>query len=337
MKKLYLFLTAIVMVLNTSIVFSQNVAINTSGTAADANAILDVSSANKGVLIPRLDFVNRPTVGVTTGMLIYVVTNGPDGNNSFYYYDGTQWLKVRNRNDQQNLSLGHDTLFLSQGNYVLLGSVFTSQGYIKCGTNYINPSADNNNCGSCGAVCPSGKVCSNGACVTTCLAGFTLCLGSCINASTDINNCGSCGHACQPGQVCSAGACVVSCQIGLTNCSGICINSSSDNSNCGSCGLVCSAGKVCAGGVCVLSCQAGLTNCAGTCTNLSSSNNNCGSCGTLCPAGKACSNGACITTCQAGLTNCAGSCANLTNDNNNCGSCGHPCAAGHGCLNGVCQ
>jgi adhesin HecA-like repeat protein len=336
MRKIYCLLSVILMLTFASTIFGQNVAINTDGSFADPNAILDVKSTNKGVLIPRIDYANRPTVSVASGMMIYVTANGPDGNNAFYYNDGSQWLKVRNHTEQQSLALGHDTLFLSQGNFIVLGTVLTSQGFIKCGANYINPSQDNNNCGACGNVCPAGKICSNGACVLSCQAGLTNCSGICINTASDISNCGFCGHVCPAGQVCVAGNCTLSCQAGLSNCSGTCTNLGLDNNNCGGCGIVCVPGKVCANGNCVLSCQAGLTNCAGTCTNTQTSNSSCGFCGNVCAAGKICVNGVCTLTCQAGLTNCAGTCVNPANDNNNCGFCGHVCAAGHACLNGNC-
>lgn len=70
-------------------IFGQNVGINTDGSLPNPNAMLDVKSTNKGILIPRIDYNNRPTVNVPSGMLIYVVTNGPLGNNAYYYYNGT--------------------------------------------------------------------------------------------------------------------------------------------------------------------------------------------------------------------------------------------------------
>jgi hypothetical protein len=55
--------------------------------------MLDVKSADKGILIPRVDFNNLPLTPAT-GLLVYVTANGPDGNNAFYYYDGLQWQKI---------------------------------------------------------------------------------------------------------------------------------------------------------------------------------------------------------------------------------------------------
>jgi hypothetical protein len=72
---------------------SQNVGINTDGSEPDPSAALDVKATDKGVLIPRVDFNNLP-VSPAIGLLVYVTANGPDGNNAFYYFDGTQWQKI---------------------------------------------------------------------------------------------------------------------------------------------------------------------------------------------------------------------------------------------------
>ncbi len=62
-------------------------------------------------------------------------------------------------------------------------------------------STDENNCGTCGNVCTTGKLC---------------CSSSCINTQTDENNCGTCGKKCAAGALCQAGSCVVQETIDLT-------------------------------------------------------------------------------------------------------------------------
>lgn len=71
---------------------SQSVGINTGGVP-NSNSMLEVQSTNKGILIPRIDYANRPTINVTSGMLIFVTANGPDGNNGYYYYNGSAWVR----------------------------------------------------------------------------------------------------------------------------------------------------------------------------------------------------------------------------------------------------
>ena len=57
------------------------------GTASpDASAQLDITATNKGLLIPRVIFSNRPATPAT-GLLIYQTDNTP----GYYYYNGTAW------------------------------------------------------------------------------------------------------------------------------------------------------------------------------------------------------------------------------------------------------
>lgn len=58
---------------------------------ADPNAILDISSDNKGIMIPRLEESERPATP-SAGLLIYQVDNNP----GFYYYDGSAWTRIDN-------------------------------------------------------------------------------------------------------------------------------------------------------------------------------------------------------------------------------------------------
>jgi hypothetical protein len=59
----------------------------------DPNSMLDVTSTNKGIIIPRVDFNNLPATP-PAGFLVYVTANGPDGNDAFYYHTGAQWRKM---------------------------------------------------------------------------------------------------------------------------------------------------------------------------------------------------------------------------------------------------
>jgi hypothetical protein len=43
-------------------VFAQNIGINADGSRPNANAILDIKSGNKGLLIPRMDSVARNAI-----------------------------------------------------------------------------------------------------------------------------------------------------------------------------------------------------------------------------------------------------------------------------------
>jgi hypothetical protein len=66
---------------------SQNVGIGTP--TPHASAQLEISSANKGLLIPRMTQANRP-VSPATGLLIYQTNNTP----GFYYFNGSSWAAL---------------------------------------------------------------------------------------------------------------------------------------------------------------------------------------------------------------------------------------------------
>ncbi len=71
---------------------AQSVAINTSGNAADNSAILDVSSTDRGVLVPRLTTTQRTGISTpATGLLVY-----DTDLNSFYFYSGSAWTAIPN-------------------------------------------------------------------------------------------------------------------------------------------------------------------------------------------------------------------------------------------------
>ena len=68
---------------------SQSLGINTTGAAAANSSILDVSSTDKGLLVPRMNKSQRNAIGSpATGLLVY--QNSPDST-GFYYYDGAKW------------------------------------------------------------------------------------------------------------------------------------------------------------------------------------------------------------------------------------------------------
>jgi len=69
--------------------FSQNVAINTSGTSADVSAMLDVSSTTKGILVPRVTSVQRTAISSpANGLLVFDIST-----NSFWFFS-TTWKEL---------------------------------------------------------------------------------------------------------------------------------------------------------------------------------------------------------------------------------------------------
>ncbi len=84
------FLPAVILlVFSFSRANGQSLGVNTSGAPAHNSSILDVSSTNKGVLIPRMTKSQRNAIATpATGLLIY--QEGPDST-GFHYYTGSGW------------------------------------------------------------------------------------------------------------------------------------------------------------------------------------------------------------------------------------------------------
>lgn len=73
-------------------VSAQNVAINATGAAPAASAMLDVSSTTSGFLVPRMTTAQRTAIAApATGLLVYDTSFG-----AFWYFDGTVWRPFLN-------------------------------------------------------------------------------------------------------------------------------------------------------------------------------------------------------------------------------------------------
>src|SRR5689334_7733431 len=82
-----------------------------------------------------------------------------------------------------------------------------AQGQTSCDGACVDLSSSEAHCGACGVACPSGTVCSSGACQRSCAAPQQACGQSCVVTASDAANCGACGHACASGEACRDGRC----------------------------------------------------------------------------------------------------------------------------------
>lgn len=88
MKKLFF---SLLLISAAFISKAQSVAINSTGSAADASAMLDVTSTSKGLLLPRMTVAQRNAISSpATGLMIYQ-TNGGAG---MYLYTGSEWKNM---------------------------------------------------------------------------------------------------------------------------------------------------------------------------------------------------------------------------------------------------
>lgn len=134
MKKLFAFLLLGVAFAQTSTVLAQGMAVNTTGSAANASAMLDVSSTTQGMLVPRMTAAQRAAISSPeTGLLVYQT----DGTTGFYFYNGSAWTSL---NALTNVTTQGNTF---NGNSQLVQT--TAGGALPAisGTNVTNINASN--------------------------------------------------------------------------------------------------------------------------------------------------------------------------------------------------
>ncbi len=121
------------------------VAINTTGSQPDASSQLDVSSSNKGILIPRMTTAGRNTItSPALGLLVFDTDKG-----TFMFYDGSKWKALafsdedkaaaqsRNVDDPApNAAFGSRVAI--SGNYAVIGAPrYATGGLTNAGAAYV--------------------------------------------------------------------------------------------------------------------------------------------------------------------------------------------------------
>jgi hypothetical protein len=94
MKKLFLVLSFLIQIVAAE-VFGQNIGINATGALPDPSSMLDVSSSNSGLLIPRMTTVQRNAIASpAVGLYIYNTTT-----NTFNVFNGAAWASLGYENN----------------------------------------------------------------------------------------------------------------------------------------------------------------------------------------------------------------------------------------------
>ena len=73
--------------------FKVNAQVGIGTTSPETSAKLDVSSANKGFLLPRVTIVQRNAMTATTGLQVYCTDCGA-GPGELQIYNGTSWTNA---------------------------------------------------------------------------------------------------------------------------------------------------------------------------------------------------------------------------------------------------
>ena len=83
MKQLYIFCF-----ITLGCLFKLNAQVGINTTTPNASSVLDITSTNQGMLIPRMTQVQRVAIATpATGLLVFQT----DNTAGFYYWDGTTW------------------------------------------------------------------------------------------------------------------------------------------------------------------------------------------------------------------------------------------------------
>ena len=92
LKQLILGVSAFILIALSNNLYSQSgVGINSTAASADPSAMLDVSSINKGLLVPRMTLAEKNAIVTpANGLLIYQI----DGVIGFWHYNGTTWVQA---------------------------------------------------------------------------------------------------------------------------------------------------------------------------------------------------------------------------------------------------
>lgn len=96
MKSTRHFLALLITLSYHSTLLTQNIGINENGVAPNASALLDINSADKGLLVPRINIPNlsnaNPVASPETSLLVWN-TNTSTGV-GYHYWNGAQWVAL---------------------------------------------------------------------------------------------------------------------------------------------------------------------------------------------------------------------------------------------------
>jgi trimeric autotransporter adhesin len=88
----------------------SQIKIGDNPTLINADAVLEMESTNKGMLLPRLALTNTTSASPLTahiaGMVVYNTAPAGDVTPGYYYNDGAKWVRVVGLADGKNLSAG---------------------------------------------------------------------------------------------------------------------------------------------------------------------------------------------------------------------------------------
>ena len=111
MKKSFILLA----VFSSLSVFSQTGSVGINTEQPDASAVLDITSTTKGILIPRVNALERASiVQPANGLLVYDIES-----NSFWLYKNSLWIEIISGSPTVNTKTANYTLTAADGGKIL--------------------------------------------------------------------------------------------------------------------------------------------------------------------------------------------------------------------------
>ncbi|MEY2595928.1 MAG: hypothetical protein RI965_1200 [Bacteroidota bacterium] len=100
----------------TTTLFGQ-IKIGENNKSINTDAMLEIESVNKGLLLPRVALISTtsslPLKIMTNGMIVYNTSSINDLTPGLYYSDGTKWIKANNSNSSLFFSAQNHTEIVS--------------------------------------------------------------------------------------------------------------------------------------------------------------------------------------------------------------------------------
>ncbi|MEI2738466.1 MAG: hypothetical protein V9F01_06760 [Chitinophagaceae bacterium] len=94
------------------------VAINNTNTLPNSSALLDLTSNNKGILIPRMTTAERTVIAApATGLLVFDNTT-----NSFWFHNGSQWMELNTGGGSTNWAVLGNNIYNNNSGNVGIGA-----------------------------------------------------------------------------------------------------------------------------------------------------------------------------------------------------------------------
>ena len=107
-KSTYHFNKNIILILIYLTITTLNAQVGIGTNTPSNDAMLDISSTNKGLLVPRINLENttlpNPLSAHVTGMFIFNLATVGDVTPGYYFNDGSKWIRLAS--NQEVLKLG---------------------------------------------------------------------------------------------------------------------------------------------------------------------------------------------------------------------------------------